>query len=140
MRVRCVLPFVAVIGILFFTANSSLGQGTAFTYQGRLDDGTNFANGNYDFRLLLYDSSTAGTLLAGPVTNIDVTVSNGLFTMQVDFGPGVFTGGSNWLHLGVRTNSGGAFTALSPRQQLTPTPYAIFAEGAYASGLSGTIP
>jgi len=70
-----------------------------------------------------------------------VPVTNGLFTVQIDFGVGVFTGSSNWLQVGVRTNgSTGAYTALSPRQQLTATPYAIFAETASASGLSGTVP
>ncbi len=140
MRLRIASLFGAALGSLFLADTSVLGQGTAFTYQGRLNDGNNPANGNYDFRLLLYDASTAGNVLAGPVTNVDVTVSNGLFTMLIDLGPGVFTGGSNWLHLGVRTNGSGAFTALSPRQQLTPTPYAIFAEGADASGLTGTLP
>jgi hypothetical protein len=60
--------------------------------------------------------------------------------MVVDFGPGVFVGASDWLHLAVQTNGGNAFASLLPRQQLSPTPYAIFAEGANASGLSGTIP
>jgi len=115
-------------------------QGTAFTYHGQLNSGGNPANGNYDFRLLLYDSPSGGSVLGGPVTNLDVTASNGLFTMFIDFGPGVFTGGNNWLHLGVRTNGAANFTPLSPRQQLTPTPYAIFAESASAAGLTGTIP
>ena len=125
-------------GAPFSTARA---QGTAFTYQGRLFDGTNAATGNYDMRFYVYDSSTGGSVLGGPVTNAPITVSNGLFTTLIDFGPGVFMGSSNWLHIGVRTNgSAGAYTALSPRQQLTPTPYAIFAEGAAAAGLTGTIP
>ena len=126
------------------TLNSQLStafaQGTAFTYQGRLNSGTNPANGIYDLKLLLYDASTGGSILAGPVTNTAVAVTNGLFTMIIDFGNGVFTGSSNWLHIGVRTNGSGAFTVLTPRQQVTPTPYAIFAESANAAGLSGTIP
>ena len=67
-------------------------------------------------------------------------VTNGLFTTMVDFGPGVFTGGSNWLQIGVATNGASAFIALMPRQQLTPTPYAIYAESANAADLSGTLP
>ena len=72
-----------------------------------------------------------------PVTNNAVAVSNGLFTTLVDFGPGIFTGGSNWLEIAVRTNATGSFLTLAPRQQLTPTPYALYA--ATASNLSGTI-
>jgi hypothetical protein len=120
--------------------STARAQGTAFTYQGQLNSGTNPANGIYDLRLLIYDSSTGGNVLAGPVTNTAVAVTNGLFTTIMDFGAGVFTGSSNWLHIGVRTNGGGSFTPLSPRQELTPTPYAVFAEGASAGGLSGTIP
>jgi BclA-like protein len=78
--------------------------------------------------------------VAGPVTNNAVAVTNGLFTVLIDFGPGVFNGATNWLEIGVETNGGGSFTTLAPRQQLTPAPYAIFAEGANAAGLSGTIP
>jgi hypothetical protein len=59
---------------------------------------------------------------------------------MVDFGAGVFTGGSNWLQIGVRLNGGAGFSALSPRNQVTPTPYAIFAETANAAGLTGTVP
>jgi len=113
-------------------------QGTAFSYQGQLQNNGSPANGNFDFKLQLYDTSTGGGLIAGPVTNAAVTVSNGFFTTLVDFGPGAFVGGSNWLHLAVQTNGGNNFISLSPRQLLTPTPYALFA--ASASYLSGTLP
>jgi 3-isopropylmalate/(R)-2-methylmalate dehydratase small subunit len=57
-------------------------------------------------------------------------VTNGLFTVTLDFGAGVFTGASRWLEIGVRTNGGASFTVLSPRQPLTPTPYALYAPSA----------
>ncbi|HEV2391596.1 MAG TPA: hypothetical protein VG146_04445, partial [Verrucomicrobiae bacterium] len=53
---------------------------------------------------------------------------------------GVFDGTAYWMQVDVRTNGGGAFTGLSPRQELTPTPYAVYAETANAGGLSGTLP
>jgi len=106
--------------------------GTAFTYQGRLSDGANPANGIYDLRLTLYDAATNGSVVAGPLTNAAVAVSNGLFTTALDFGSGVFDGNARWLELGVRSNGSAAdFTTLSPRQPLTPTPYAL---------LAGTVP
>ena len=40
----------------------------------------------------------------------------------------------------MRTNGGGLFTALDPRQPVTATPYASFAGGVNASGISGVIP
>jgi hypothetical protein len=51
-------------------------------------------------------------------------VTNGLFTVTLDFGS-VFNGNATWLSITVRTNGGAGFTALSPLQELTPTPYAI---------------
>jgi len=103
-----------------------LAQGTAFTYQGRLDAAGAPANGSFDLRFAIYDAASGGSLLAGPQTNAAVAVSNGLFTVTLDFGAGVFTGPARWLDIGVRTNGGGAFTALSPRQELRPTPYALY--------------
>ncbi len=114
------------------------GQGTAITYQGRLSDGSVPANGNYDLTFSLFAANAGGVAIVGPVTNSSTAVSNGLFTAMIDFGPGVFTGGSNWMEIGVRTNGAIPFGILAPRQQLTPEPYAIFANT--ASNLSGTVP
>src|ERR1700722_12565904 len=119
--------------------NQATAQGTAFTYQGRLMNGTNTANGSYDLTFSLYNAVTNGGIIAGPITNSATAVSNGLFIATLDFGAGVFTGTNYWLDIAVRTNSGGAFTELTPRQALTPTPYAIYAEGVGASGIIGTL-
>ena len=48
-----------------------------------------------------------------------------MFTVTLDFG-GVFTGADRWLEIAVRTNGGGAFAPLTPRQAVTPTPYALY--------------
>jgi hypothetical protein len=126
--------------ILLSHLSQAAGQGTAFTYQGQLQDSGAPANGTYDLTFSLFTVPTGGTLSAGYLTNAATGVSNGLFTVVLDFGPGVFNGTAYWLQIGVRTNGTGAFASLSPRQELTPTPYAIFAEGANAAGLSGAIP
>jgi len=114
-----------------------LGQGTAFTYQGRLTSGSSSANGVYNLSFSLFATNTGGTPVAGPVTNTAISVSNGLFTAIVDFGPNAFTGGTGWLDIAVCSNGMNAFTELTPRQQLTPVPYAVFANA--ASNLVGTI-
>jgi hypothetical protein len=111
---------------MFLQPPTLLAQGTGFTYQGRLDDAGAPANGRFDLRFAIYDAASGGSLLAGPLTNAATGVSNGLFTVALDFGPGVFTGPARWLDIAVRTNGGGAFTALSPRQELRPTPYALY--------------
>jgi hypothetical protein len=136
-------PFIALAlwAAVSGPVSTAFAQGTAFTYQGRLFDGTNAATGNYDLRFQLWNALTGGSTVTGFITNAPIAVSNGLFTTTLDFGAGVFTGPALWLHIGVRTNgSAGGYTALVPRQPLTPTPYAIFAEGANAAGLTGTIP
>ena len=115
--------------------STCLAQGTAFTYQGRLNDGSNPANGIYDLRFTIYDSSGGPGVIAGPLTNSPTSVSNGLFTVTLDFGAGVFTGAERWLDIGVRTNGGGTFSTLAPRQMITPTPYAIM-----SGNLAGPLP
>jgi hypothetical protein len=44
---------------------SGAAQATAFTYQGRLTDAGNPANGNYDLRFQLYDAPTGGNVIGG---------------------------------------------------------------------------
>ena len=123
---------------------SAWAQGTAFTYQGRLNDSAGAANGIYDLRFTIYDASGGPGVIAGPVTNSPTSVSNGMFTVALDFGTGVFTGAERWLEIAVRTNGGEAFTALTPRQKLTPTTYAItsgnLSGSLPAAQLSGTLP
>jgi hypothetical protein len=71
---------------------STFAQGTAFTYQGRLNDGGNPANGNYDLRLAIYDAASSVSLVGRPLTNAPTTASNGVFNVTLDPGAGVFTG------------------------------------------------
>jgi len=102
--------------------------GTAFSYQGQLTSGGGPANGNYDLVLALFDDPAFGSQVGSTVTNSNVAVSNGLFTTAVDFGAGIFNGTAYWLAIGVRSNGSGAvFTPLSPRQPMTPSPYALYA-------------
>jgi hypothetical protein len=78
-----------------FTLNHAVhAQGTAFTYQGRLDDGPTPANGGYDLRVVVFDAATGGNQ-RGLLTNNAVAASNGLFTTTLDFGSGVFDGGDS---------------------------------------------
>ena len=112
-------------------------QGTAFSYQGQLGDSGVPANGSYDFRFAIFNAVTNGTQVGLPVTNSAVAVSNGLFTVTLDFGAGVFTGPNRWLDIGVRQTGGTNFTALVPRQPVLTVPYAMFSTT--ASNLAGTV-
>ena len=126
MKTNRLLPLlILTLSTLNPQLSTLFAQGTAFTYQGRLNDGANPANGRYDLKLGLFNAATNGTLVSSDyATNSATTVSGGLFTVTLDFGD-VFAGPSRWLEIAVRTNGGGAFSTLSPRQQLTPIPYAI---------------
>ncbi len=126
------------LAILSARLSTVYAQGTAFTYQGQLDTASGPASGTYNLTFTLYTAGSGGVAVAGPVTNNTVNITNGMFTVMVDFGPGTFIGETNWLQMGVETNGATSFTALTPRQQLTPVPYAIFANT--ASNLLGTVP
>lgn len=99
--------------------------GTAFTYQGKLNDAGSAANGLYDFQFRLYDASAGDGQVGSTISVANVEVEDGLFTVELDFGS-VFSGAGRWLEIGVRPGaSGGPYTLLSPREQLKPAPYAL---------------
>src|ERR1700733_7571485 len=114
-------------------------QGTAFTYQGQLSASGSPVGGNYDFTFALFNNASTNTgQVGGTLTNIDVGVTNGLFTVTLDFGAN-FPGASRWLAIAARTNGGGAFTALNPLQELSPTPYAIYSPNAGIAASAGSV-
>ena len=124
------------ITVLPALADVGRAQPTAFTYQGRLTEGAHPATGTYDLRFALYDSSSGPNALGGALTNAGVAVTEGLFTVALDFGASVFDGGARWLEIAVRTNGALTFDTLSPRQRVTPTPYAITAGSVISGGLA----
>jgi N-acetylneuraminic acid mutarotase len=126
--------------VMLLTTAGAPAQSTAFTYQGRLQDGTNHASGFYDLTFGVWTNAAGPAQMGATVTNFATGVTNGLFTVTLDFGSGVFDGNPRWLEIGVRTNGSGAFTKLLPRQSLNAAPYAIFAGGVSAAGITGTIP
>jgi hypothetical protein len=112
-----------ILASLFLAAGAP-AQNTAFTYQGRLNDNSNPADGTYDFRFRLFDAGS--NVVAGPLTNAPVGVTNGLFIVTLNFGAAVFDGSLRSLEIGVRTNgNASAYTVLAPLQPLTATPYAV---------------
>ena len=134
------LHHAIIIFLLFATFGTRLStafaQGTAFTYQGQLQNNGSPASGLYDFVFSLSNAPSGGSQVGGTVTSLAVGVTNGLFTTTLDFGA-VFAGKATWLAIAVRTNNTGSYASLLPLQQLTPTPYAIFANT--ASNVSGTV-
>src|SRR5580765_3728048 len=146
MNTRCTQSrgLITLLAVLSLAVGSqfstTFAQGSAFTYQGSLNDNGSTASGNYDLKFTLFDAATSGNSVAGPITKSPTVVSNGLFTVTLDFGAAPFTGADLWLEIAARTN--GAFTVLSPRQKITATPYSVTARNVTGvvpgGGLSGT--
>jgi len=127
--------FVLALGLMVCQVNVSEAapMGTAFTYQGRMMDANVPADGIYEFQFELYDSPVDGNQLDGTFALRGVDVIDGYFTVELDFGGDVFDGDALWLEISVRPgDTADPFTFLSPRQELTPTPYAMYAANASA--------
>jgi len=127
---KCIVPMclaLLVLGSASPASTQAAPTGTAFTYQGRLQDGTNAATGSYDLRFAIYDAASGGNQVGLTLTNSAAGVTNGLFTAMLDFGSNLFTGQALWLESAARTNGTGVFALLPPREPLTPAPYALYA-------------
>ena len=129
-----ILAFVALVP----AAAGELPLGTAFTYQGQLVNGGTAQNGPCDFRFKLFNAATAGSQVGSTQTLTGVSVSNGLFTVSIDFGA-QFVGFARWLETSVTCPSGGSFTTLTPRQRMSPAPNAIYAENASVKSDGATV-
>lgn len=115
-----------------------------FTYQGRLVDGAALANGNYELTFRVFNAVTAGTQAGAEVLLPSVGVTNGLFTVSLDFGNGVFTGANRWLEMAARVSgSADAPAVFDPRQPITAVPYALYSlsgPGDAGALTTGTLP
>ncbi|GIK17248.1 MAG: hypothetical protein BroJett003_22120 [Planctomycetota bacterium] len=120
--------------VLVLAASAAWAQplGTAFTYQGRLKDGGSPASGPHDLRFRLYDAAAGGSQVGPTLCLDDVSVTEGLFTVALDFGA-QFAGQERFLEVDVRADTGldcanpAGFVTLAPRQALTAAPNALFA-------------
>ncbi|MGV6852335.1 MAG: hypothetical protein ACWA5R_09200, partial [bacterium] len=98
--------------------------GSYFTYQGELIKNGAPANGQFDIIVNIYDAQTGGTQQNGQ--NIpNVTITDGIFNVQIDVGDVVFSGDERWFELTVADVGGFNAVTLSPRQLITNAPYAI---------------
>jgi len=110
-----------------------------FTYQGRLFDNKVAADGLYDVEFKLFDDAQTGKQVGNTIRVNELDVIDGYFTVVLDFpsNADIFDGSERWLQISVRPGSStGSYIILSPRQKITPTPYAVYAETA-GTALSG---
>jgi len=130
---------IVVLGIALCMAAVSYAapMGTAFTYQGWLMDKNNNkpADGDHDFEFSLYDANDLGNKIGSTITKDNVDVKKGFFGVSLDFvesEPNAFKGDARWLEIAVRPGASTDpcdFDILSPRTELTPTPYSLHTRG-----------
>jgi hypothetical protein len=120
-RWQCFL--LASLLLVVWTVSVPAQSGT-FTYQGRLTDNAP-QGGSYLLKFELYDASTGGTLV-DTLTDVPATVTNGIFTVELNFtAANAFDGGERFLQISVRRNAAENYVTLTPRQKLTSAPYAV---------------
>lgn len=123
---RCISALFLIFSI---SVVSAYAQTSAFSYQGRFTDAAvaQPTNGTYSMTFRLYDAVSGGSQIGSPITT-SVTVVNGVFTVQLDFGaPAFTTTGDRFLEVEVNAS------VLTPRQQITSAPFSVRAKNAEAA-------
>ncbi len=139
VRILTIVLFALGVTLSFAKVSKAVPSGTAFTYQGHLYDNNDVANDLYDFQFKLYDANSGSSQIGSDVNKPDVDVIDGYFTVELDFSSSAFDGDARWLEIGVRAGEledSNSYTPLLPRQQVRPTPYALYAK--LAGGLDNS--
>lgn len=110
--------------LILIAAAVVAAQTTAFTYQGKLNDGGVPANGSYDLAFKLFDEFNGGAQVGVTITKQNVQVVNGVFTVLIDFGD-EFAAPFRYLEIGIAPLGSGNYTTLAPRQLISSTPYSV---------------
>ena len=112
--------------------------GSAFTYQGQLRIEGEPVSGDCALAFRLYDEGADGNQIGSAIT-ATVPISDGLFTVALDFGSGVFNGEGRWLGIQVQCPGDAGFADLGS-QALTAAPYALHALQAPWAGIADMPP
>jgi hypothetical protein len=119
------LALLTVITVRAAPSAPSAPLGTGFTYQGKLEDDSGPVSATCDMEFRLYSHATNPTQV-GSTIPATVPISDGLFTVELDFGTSAFNGKGRWLGIQVSCPGDSGFTDLG-RQELTAVPYALYA-------------
>ncbi len=128
--------FIAALAVVAPATASAVNR--VFTYQGEVEkNGTPF-EGVCDFRFGIFDAATGGSQ-SGTTQAASATVNGGLFSALINTND-AFDGGTRFLDVSMRCPGGsGSYVGLTPRQELTATPYSFYApEAGIAGGLQCT--
>jgi hypothetical protein len=113
--------------LLASLALSAAASAFPITYQGVLRDAGSAVNGAHSITFQLTDSPAAGLLLQS-VALPNVAVTDGLFTVELNFNDAHFTGQDRWMTIVVDGQP------LSPRQKINYAPYSIYSDRAREAG------
>lgn len=132
---RNLIKTLGVFSLFLLGHAVSAPLGTSFTFQGELKSTGVTVDGPINFEFEPFDAVSGGNSLA-PHESQTLTLTNGIFSTQLDFGDAIFAGEAVWIEVRVRQGSGN-FTTLSPRQNLSATPYALHAQFVGIDAVSG---
>jgi hypothetical protein len=120
--------FIVVLAMLFVSTPAWGQSDTSFTYQGVLQDGGGPADGAYDLSFQLFDAGVGGNSFGFMLNFIGHQVTDGLFEIELDFAAVPLGAvGSRWLEITVNG------VTLSPRKQITASPYSIQTRGIFVN-------
>ncbi len=118
----------------------AFAQDARFAYHGRLTEAGNPATGTFEMEFKLFDTPDlgTGTQKGSTVSNPAVTANNGEFTVTLGFENAVFDGSPRFLEISIKkAGTADALRTLSPRQVITPVPYAIHSLNASVGSSGG---
>lgn len=115
---------IAVICLLCLLSGRSAGQSSlSFSYQGTLSHEGNPVNGIHEIRATLWNASVGGNQISHTDIHPFVQVTDGLFSIQINFDNEAFNDAERWLQLAVDG------TTLTPRHAINASPYSITTRG-----------
>lgn len=138
MTLKPIHYFLAGVALTALVAAARFAGGTpldqTFTYQGQLRNAGKLIDGPVDLRITLWNAETEGMQIGSANTFEAMQLVAGRFACGVNFGGDAFDGSNRWIQVEFRNPAGSdEYLALSPRDKITPAPYALFA----LSGPSG---
>lgn len=141
LRLRVAVALMALAGLAGLAAAQPLTN--SFVYQGELRSAESLFDGLADIRVTLWTAEIDGVQVGITQEAVGVDVVGGRFAVLLnassEFGAAAFNGQRRWIELSVRAaGTGEAYEMLSPRQEVTMTPYAAYA--ANAGTLGGLTP
>ncbi|WP_376692465.1 hypothetical protein [Wenzhouxiangella sp. EGI_FJ10409] len=115
------MRFIAILLLSAVLALPASASDTTITYQGQLQNNGTPHDGTVNLDIRLFDDADAGQQIGATQEFLGHPVVDGLFRVDLDFGPGAFDGGERWLEIRVDG------TPLDERQPVATAPVAQFA-------------